>query len=162
MSRLLTINITTTLIYVLFLLLTFSDVSSKVYERCELANELYNVHNLPLDQIPTWVCIAKHTSNFSTKIVNHLIGYGIFGIGNIYWCSLKEEKKQCNVKCADLETDDITNDVNCIEIIYDRTKRLKGDGYLAWDAYKRICSFDPDISTYIKGCNLTRKNNYYV
>lgn len=160
MSRLLTYKYFVAFVCVLLTL--FSGVFSKTYTRCQLAEELYHVHHIPLDQVATWVCIAKHTSNFNTKITNHLIGYGIFGIGSKYWCSLKDQKKSCNVKCADLENDDITNDVDCIKIIYDKTKQINGDGYLAWDAYKSICKFDPQISTYVKGCNLAKGNTYLI
>ena len=46
--------------------------SGKIYERCELAKELRHVHNIPLEQLSTWVCIAEHESRFDTSAVGRL------------------------------------------------------------------------------------------
>lgn len=128
-------------------------VFTKTYTNCELAQELA-LNSVPLDQIPTWICIAKRTSNLKTVQTNHLAGYGIFGIGNKYWCSLNDEKKGCSVKCRDLENDDLTDDIKCIEIIYSRHKKISGNGYTAWDAYNNYCKYDTKIINYVKGCKL--------
>lgn len=41
----------------------------KVYGLCELAQELRFVHDLPMDQINTWVCLAEAESSFNTSAV---------------------------------------------------------------------------------------------
>lgn len=138
----------------------FKPIASKNYTRCELAKELYVVHNIPLNQLPVWVCIAGNTSNYKTGQSHPLIGYGIFGISGKFWCSRNEEQKQCRVKCSDLLDGDITDDVACAKYIYARHKIIQGDGFLAWDAYKSICRDNPKIEQFIEGCNLNLKGNY--
>lgn len=44
----------------------------KIYNRCELAQELRYKHNMPLNQIHTWVCIAEKESSFDTRAVGRL------------------------------------------------------------------------------------------
>lgn len=44
----------------------------KIYNRCELANELLVKYKIPREQIHTWICIAKHESNFDTRAVGRL------------------------------------------------------------------------------------------
>lgn len=41
----------------------------KVYDRCELAQELRYKHNVPKDQIHTFVCIAEKESNFNSSAI---------------------------------------------------------------------------------------------
>lgn len=60
----------------------------KVYTQCELAHELRFKHSIPMEQIPTWVCIAMHESNFNTSAVGHTSpdgsgDHGIFQISGI-------------------------------------------------------------------------------
>lgn len=40
----------------------------KVYERCELARELQDVHQIPFDEIGVWVCIADQ-AKFNTSLL---------------------------------------------------------------------------------------------
>ena len=66
-------------------ILTFSFVSGKVYDRCELARELKYVHDAPSEQLATWVCIAEHESQYKTDAVGHLgekgsADHGIFQV----------------------------------------------------------------------------------
>lgn len=100
----------------------------KIYERCELARELYHVHNLPFDQIATWVCIAKYESNYNTSAVGYLNGdgsldHGLFQISDIFWCSPPGKGWVCGISCAKLENSDITDDVQCMKRIYDEHQR---------------------------------------
>lgn len=44
----------------------------KIYQRCELANELRYKYNFPLEQIATWICIVQRESNFDTAAVGRL------------------------------------------------------------------------------------------
>lgn len=43
---------------------------AKIYKRCELARELLHRHEVPRDQVATWVCIALHESNLDTAAFN--------------------------------------------------------------------------------------------
>lgn len=100
----------------------------KIYERCELARELLNVHNLPVDQIATWVCIAKYESNYNTSAVGHAnadgsLDHGLFQISDIYWCSPPGKGWVCGLSCAKLENSDITDDVACMLKIYGEHQR---------------------------------------
>ncbi|KAG5678469.1 hypothetical protein PVAND_008139 [Polypedilum vanderplanki] len=134
-----------------------SDTSSyktgKVYDRCELALELRDKHNLPINQIATWVCIAKHESNFNTSAVGRLNwdgskDHGLFQISDIYWCG-GEDGKGCKLSCDDLKDNDISNDVECIKTIHAEHTRLFGDGFQAWAVYPRC---KDQSENYIKGC----------
>lgn len=93
----------------------------KIYERCELAKELYFEHKLPFEQIATWVCIAKHESNFNTSAVGRLNfdgsgDHGLFQISDIYWCSPPGKGWACGVSCSKFENADISDDVACIKV----------------------------------------------
>lgn len=128
---------------------------AKIYEPCELADELFNRHSVPFDQIPTWVCIAKHESNFDTSVVGRLnwdgsTDHGIFQISALYWCSLTGAGKACNAACSDFEDEDIGDDVACIKQIHAEHQRLSGDGFNAWAVYKPHCQ--GDVSSYIETC----------
>lgn len=100
----------------------------KIYERCELARELYYKHNVPFEQVATWVCIAKYESNFNTSAVGHLnsdgsLDHGLFQISDIYWCSPPGKGWVCGLSCAKLENSDISDDVTCMMRIYNEHHR---------------------------------------
>lgn len=100
----------------------------KIYERCELARELHYVHDIPLDQVATWVCIAKYESNYNTSAVGHQnydgsLDHGLFQISDIYWCSPPGKGWVCGLSCAKLENSDISDDVICMKKIYDEHQR---------------------------------------
>ncbi|XP_054733545.1 uncharacterized protein LOC129241315 [Anastrepha obliqua] len=118
----------------------------KVYERCELAQELYYKHKMPMEQIPTWVCIAQHESNFDTSAVGHLnadgsADHGLFQISDLYWCSHDRYSggKACGLQCTKLLDNDITDDVRCIKRIHSEHTHIAGDGFTAWSVYNRNC-----------------------
>lgn len=116
----------------------------KIYERCELARELYYVHDVPFEQVPMWVCIARYESNYNTSAVGYLSGansadHGIFQISDLYWCSPPGKGQGCRLTCAKLENADIADDVQCMKTIYDEHQRLSGDGYNAWTVYHSSC-----------------------
>ncbi|XP_020714559.1 uncharacterized protein LOC105664879 isoform X2 [Ceratitis capitata] len=118
----------------------------KVYERCELAQELYYKHKMPMEQIPTWVCIAQHESRFDTAAVGRLnadgsADHGLFQISDLYWCSHNRYSggKACGLQCTKLLDNDITDDVRCIKRIHGEHTRLSGDGFTAWTVYNRNC-----------------------
>jgi len=124
----------------------------KVYERCELAKELRYKHDIPMEHIATWVCIAKHESSFNTSAIGRLNwdgseDHGLFQISDLFWCG--QNGKACGLPCDELRDNDITNDVDCIKIIHKEHTRLSGDGFTAWAVYPR-CKGQSD--SYINGC----------
>jgi len=130
----------------------------KVYERCELARELKEVHDIPDEQVATWVCIAQHESQFNTSAVGHLNGdgsgdHGLFQISDLYWCSPPGKGWACGVSCADLEDDDIKDDMVCVKRIYRQHQKLSGDGFTAWAVYGAYCSNKDSVVKYLEGCD---------
>ncbi|XP_037722423.1 uncharacterized protein LOC119555222 isoform X2 [Drosophila subpulchrella] len=117
----------------------------KIYNRCELAKELYHKHKLPMKEIPTWVCIAQHESSFNTAAVGKLNSdgsedHGLFQISDIYWCSHDQTSgKACHIECDRLLDSDISDDVQCIRTIHEEHTRLSGDGFNAWTVYNGHC-----------------------
>lgn len=131
----------------------------KVYEQCELARELHYQHNIQMDHIATWVCIAKHESAFNTSAIGRLNwdgseDHGLFQISDIYWCG--ETGKSCGVQCSELRDNDITNDVNCIKMIHEEHQRLSGDGFNAWAVYPRCKG---NVKRYADGCFDSSEND---
>ncbi|XP_005186678.2 uncharacterized protein LOC101898961 [Musca domestica] len=122
-----------------------STKKGKIYNKCELAQELYHKHKMPMDQIPTWVCIAQHESSFNTAAVGRLntdgsADHGLFQISDLYWCSHDQYGgKACNIPCDRLLDSDISDDVRCIKIIHEEHTRISGDGFNAWTVYKPHC-----------------------
>lgn len=127
----------------------------KIYERCELARELYFVHYLPFEQIATWICIAKYESSYNTSFIGQLNAdesddHGLFQISDINWCSPPGRGWVCGLSCAKFENTDISDDVKCMKKIYDEHQRLSGDGFNAWSVYVRHCKHDVDH--FVAGC----------
>ncbi|KAH8256187.1 hypothetical protein KR026_010018 [Drosophila bipectinata] len=117
----------------------------KIYNRCELAKELYHKHRMPMKEIPTWVCIAQHESSFNTAAVGRLnadgsADHGLFQISDLYWCSHDQSSgKACHIECDSLLDSDISDDVKCIRTIHEEHTRLSGDGFNAWTVYNGHC-----------------------
>ncbi|XP_069968208.1 uncharacterized protein [Bactrocera oleae] len=117
----------------------------KIYQKCELAQELYFKHKMPMKDVPTWVCIAQYESSFNTAAVGRLnadgsADHGLFQISDLYWCSHEDANgKACHISCNKLLDNDITDDVRCVKTIYEEHTRLGGDGFTAWTVYNRNC-----------------------
>uniref|UniRef100_A0A182FCC9 lysozyme n=1 Tax=Anopheles albimanus TaxID=7167 RepID=A0A182FCC9_ANOAL len=127
----------------------------KIYQRCELAQELYYRHGLPYDQLATWVCIAHRESNYNVSAIGRLNAdgsedHGLFQISDIYWCSPPGKGWVCGLPCSDLEDNDLTDDIECMRTIYEEHTRLSGDGFNAWAVYRPYCKGRSDH--YIEGC----------
>uniref|UniRef100_A0A1B0A293 lysozyme n=1 Tax=Glossina pallidipes TaxID=7398 RepID=A0A1B0A293_GLOPL len=124
---------------------TKSDTRGKIYSKCELAQELYRKHHIPMEQIPIWVCIVQHESGFNTSAIARLnadgsADHGLFQISDLYWCSHdRSGGKACNISCDDLLDSDISDDVRCAKTIYEEHTRMSGDGFTAWSVYKPHC-----------------------
>lgn len=116
---------------VLFLILHFEAAFSKVFEVCEFAEELHKRHNIPQKEIFKHFCIAGNNLD-TTKSTE--TGYvGIYGVGSKWWCGQNEAGGGCNIKCSNLLDDDITDDVECMQVIFDN------QGLFAWAKNRDQC-----------------------
>ncbi|XP_025836999.1 uncharacterized protein LOC112906652 [Agrilus planipennis] len=129
-------------------------IEAKVFERCELARELHGIHDIPIDQLATWVCIAYHESRYDTAARNPGSGdHGIFQISEHYWCSASgDDILACGLPCSAFEDDDIEDDVICARRAYRQHQRLSGNGFNAWSVYRYYCSDPIKVDKYIAGC----------
>lgn len=146
-------------------ILLSNPANGKIYDRCELARELRDVHEIPERQIATWVCIAKHESHFNTSANNpHSGDHGIFQISEIFWCS--PPGAACGVTCDQLKDDDIEDDVVCVRRIFREHTLISGDGFNAWVVYNLYCKDRHYIQSLVEGCfdedNLIRGNSGVV
>lgn len=125
--------------------------TGKVYKACELAAKLHQ-SKVPPEQIPIWVCIAKHESRFRTSVMSPLDkpsgtrSHGIFQINGYHWCD--KPGRGCDCPCSDLRDSDITDDIACSRLILRRTARKKRSGFMAWSVYGRCHNWilDPEIA----------------
>lgn len=135
----------------------------KIYEKCEFAQELYHYHGIPMDMIETITCIANEESSFNTAALGRKNkdgskDHGIFQISDLFWClndekNLQKPGNDCNMSCANLRDDDITDDVRCMKQIYDRTSRFSSSGFDAWTVYVRNHSHCRDLNQkYVQTC----------
>lgn len=86
------------------------QMAGKIFERCELARELRDKHNIPVGQVGDWVCEAQYKSKFNTSARDRDGGHGIFSFQSS-WCG---PNGYCQISCEDLLDDDITDDVDCM------------------------------------------------
>lgn len=128
----------------------FALASARIYERCELARELDRL-GVEQEYLSTWVCIAFHESRFDTAANNRYSGdHGILQISELYWCG---PGKACEISCSDLRDDNITDDLQCAQKIYEEHTRLQGNGFLAWVVYPQHCKHN--TKKYLADCNST-------
>lgn len=45
------------------------QVKSKIYTKCEFAKTMDRAE-FPRDELPDWVCLVQHESNFNTEAIN--------------------------------------------------------------------------------------------
>ncbi|RZF40092.1 hypothetical protein LSTR_LSTR002495 [Laodelphax striatellus] len=133
----------------------FPAVLAKVYDRCELAKELQSKHKATEKQLATWVCIARHESEFNTTAYGHAQSdHGLFQISGRYWCSEDDESdpiNACGLSCESLKDDDITDDFICARRIYRQHQKLSGNGFNAWVVYGPHCA-GGKATKYLEGC----------
>ncbi|CAB3238778.1 unnamed protein product [Arctia plantaginis] len=120
---------------------------AKVFTRCGLVQELRR-QGFPSNQLRNWVCLIEAESSRNTAIISEPNSkgwrdWGLFQINDEFWCSTTNSPgKDCNVRCADLITDDITKASNCAKIIFRR------HNFNAWYGWINKCRGKslPDIS----------------
>ncbi|XP_012267191.2 lysozyme C, milk isozyme-like [Athalia rosae] len=137
------------------LVVIFGFTSTKIYDRCDLARELWKRLDGNRDQVPTWVCIAFYESNFNTSAIGRLNGnwswdHGLFQLSDRYWCGRNGVAGVCKVPCLSFRDDDLEDDLRCIEIIFKEHQKLSGNGFSAW-ATHRMCR-GQNAQKFIEGC----------
>merc|ERR1711970_254785 len=136
------------LILLLPLLLTVAQC--KVYERCELATQLVNVHGLARATLGNWVCLVQYESSYNTGATNDNTNgsrdYGLFQIHDNYWCDPSVGYgADCGVSCDNLLNSDIADDVNCAKIIWNR------HGFEAWYGWINHCK-GQNVEEWVSDC----------
>lgn len=149
---------------IVYLLLSVSCVLlpcswGKVFDKCELARELVQVHGIPKEQVGNWVCIAEYESRFNSSAVGRMnwdgsADHGLFQINDRYWCSPPGPKNECQIDCSALEDDDLTDDLECVRLIYER------HGFRAWAVWGSVCR-NINYSTYLSDCGYVQPRSSY-
>lgn len=142
-------------------LFVFAVVSAKIYKKCELAQELKFKYEFDVKQIPVWVCIAKHESDFNTSAVNRGSGdHGLFQISDLYWCDTKRQGRACSAQCKFFEDDDISDDVDCVKTIFNEHEKISGNGFDAWVVYSIFCK--DKNTTFLEECSFYVDSKSFV
>ncbi|CAL4062768.1 unnamed protein product, partial [Meganyctiphanes norvegica] len=133
--------------------------TSKIFRKCELADVLENKHNMPRDQVKSWVCIAQYKSSFNAGFKNSngdgSNSYGLFQINSKIWCKDVDEnldfKNICDMPCSNLLDADLTDDFACIEKIINEVESWKGEGtgLTAWTDYMDNCQNGSSLDEYM-------------
>lgn len=140
-------------VYTVFLLvLCVRNSLSKIFSTCEFAKELYTKHNIPQEDIYKHFCVG---GNFNTKSGFFSKYIGIYNIGTEWWCGRYEAEGNCNIECYDLLDDDISDDVKCMQMIFD------DQGLNAWGKSRERCIADHQqrvndcFAVFCKNCLIT-------
>ncbi|XP_023708070.1 lysozyme X-like [Cryptotermes secundus] len=122
---------------ILFLVTARMSVA-RILSQCQLLQELRN-RNVAGNDLATWVCIAQHESSLNTAArggpnTDGSFDNGIFQINDRYWCRENGVGGSCNINCAALRDDNLTDDINCA------LKIKNVQGFTAWTVYSRYCT----------------------
>ncbi len=130
-----------------------------MYEKCELAQELVEIHGFECELMDDWLCLIEHESAYNTQAYNDAnsdgsIDFGLYMINDYYWCYNPDNDDKdgtlyndCNVDCEDLIDNSITDDSDCAQIVYDR------HGFEAWYGWLDHCQ-NGASDGYADGCGL--------
>jgi alpha-lactalbumin len=116
-----------------FLILTAftAAVKSKVFTRCEYAEELIRNQNISLVEAKQHLCILRKNTDTSEVHDNY---HGIYKINSQWWCGRDGVKSGgCNIACESLLDDDVSDDVICAG------KILQESGTDGWGVSKASC-----------------------
>lgn len=100
--------------------------AAKHYTECEMIQELHNIHKVDINDIGKMTCIMRLRTDSVIKGPSNVSYWGIFKISDNYWCSKDGAGGKCNLKCANLIDEDISDDVKCAQYI------LSTNGVSAW------------------------------
>lgn len=78
--------------------------AAKIWGFCELARELHFKRGFTRAELPDWMCLIQHESNFDSRAVGRLntdgsADWGLFQINDRYWCTPGVKGKGCNLNC---------------------------------------------------------------
>ncbi|XP_013111753.1 lysozyme c-1 [Stomoxys calcitrans] len=145
---------------VLLLLNCASPVVGKKYLRCELSRELVEKYKINKTFLSNWICLIEHESDRDTKKVTRLGNgenkFGIFqisskecdaGNGKVTACDT-QKYPCCKVKCENFLNDDISDDVQCAQRIFD----LKG--FQNWNGWSSFCRNTQNLPNLSVTCNI--------
>lgn len=105
---------------VLILALSINLSEGKLFEKCELANELIDFHGATLEDAEKFVCIAELSSQFDSAYSEET-SFGIFNITKDA-CEKGAFGGSCDETCESFMDDFIRNDFECAkksEMLYD-------------------------------------------
>lgn len=115
-----------------FVFLALHVGAIKVFEPCELIEELHWKHNVAEEDLIVHICKAEF-SGFQTNF--HHEGENLFGLYAIsdFWCDIESAGGLCNMTCSDFLDDDISDDVECQSTI------LRAPGIDLLDDKEELC-----------------------
>ncbi|XP_034239611.1 lysozyme c-1-like [Thrips palmi] len=132
--------------------LLLAAVDAKVYGRCDLAKALRS-KGVPLQDIATWVCIGERLSSIDTSTatdpdddVDGTVYHGVFLISDKWWCD--KGSRGCGVTCEQMKRT-LESNIDCAKKVFTETKRLKKNGFMAWETPYNDCQ-QPE--SYVQGC----------
>ncbi|XP_054737832.1 lysozyme X-like [Anastrepha obliqua] len=128
-------------------------VDGRIFDRCSLARELQSL-GVRQQNLPNWVCIALHESNYNTAEISPpnpdgSRNWGIFHISDRFWCDPedgRETANACRVSCQSLITDDIRASVTCAQQI------IRTQGFTAWNTWNNDCGRGANVPN-LDDCN---------
>ncbi|KAJ7317540.1 hypothetical protein JRQ81_003702 [Phrynocephalus forsythii] len=131
-------------------------VYGKIISRCELALILkrWGMDRRQGYSLADWVCLAYYASGFNTATVMHNADgtseYGIFQLNSRSWCAdnHSESRNLCSMPCNDLLTNDIEDDVACLQ-----KAAAREGGLEAWYGWRNHCR-GRNLSHWVAPCNL--------
>lgn len=126
----------------LYIFMLLELTSGVTYEPCSLLQELVDSHYFTVQDALGFVCFAYKISGLSTVNAGSDSGFGIFGIQPGKACTFTTPGF-CGITCDKLIDDDITDDLECLEKILERTKK-RPESYKKceggeWQTYVDYC-----------------------
>lgn len=126
----------------------------KQYDRCEFLNILTSQYNIDPKIAQSWTCLGEKITGLDHGVQikgKNITFNGIYQISSEYWCENDGNKpgKGCNVNCKQLLDENLTDDIECVQKIYNQHS-----GFSAWPVYESACK-DIDYQDYFKGCNVS-------
>merc|ERR1711990_1265555 len=103
------VTVTMKLLSAITLIITFSALDAKIYNRCDLAYEMIHSHGFAKGSIDQWICLVANGSGDAAKY------------------------NDCNVNCSSLTNSNISDDCTCAKLIYKR------HGFDAWYGWQKGC-----------------------
>lgn len=117
---------------------------SKVFSKCELAEELVKVHNETLIDAKKFVCVAEQSSRYSTQY-STVESFGIFNITS-------DQSAVCNISKSNLLDDDIEDDLICANTLpsFNGKFQLNNDQACADISFDECDFFDSTRDTTVR------------